>query len=177
VARSFSGKLTKCPRCRRPAKIQVTKIRKSPRKKRNLMKISYKSPGRVQKKSSTSTFLTHSSFLADSVYGDSLYSTTTTFLGINSSPESSSSSHGSPTRHSSDDSSGNESVFDSISHEYAECTGRTCNFKFCPRCECKSHPREECKEYSPHSPTHKNSEKASVACTSQSIKRLKRLIK
>jgi hypothetical protein len=169
VAKSYAGKLTKCPRCRKPAKIHVTKIRKSPRKKRNLMKISYRSPGRVQKKSST--FLAHSSNLVDSIYSESLYTT------ISSSPESTS-GQGSPVRHSSDESSGNESVFDSISHEYAECTGKSCNFKFCLKCECRSHPRQDCKELSPNSPIRKiQNESGSVACTSQSFKRLKRLIK
>lgn len=162
----------KCPRCKKPAKIQVTQIRKSPRKKRNVMKISYNSPGRVQKKASTSSFFQQPSLLADSLYSESMY---TTFPGINSSPESSS-SLGSPSRVSSDESSGNESIYDSIAHEYAECTGKSCNYKFCPKCECKSHPRQDCKELSPNSPIRKSKE-SSIACTSQSFKRLKRLIK
>lgn len=179
VAQSFSGQLRKCPRCMKPAKVSTIKIRRSPRKKkkRNISDIPKISSGRVQKPSKT--FLAKPSI--DSHYSfDQLY---VTFPMLdersNSNSPSTSSSGESPHPPSSDESasSGNEFSTEAESYEFGVCSGISCNFKFCVKCNCKYHPRQLCKELSPASPSRSHRHETSVACTSLNRKSLKRLTK
>lgn len=145
------------------------KIRKSPRKKKNLLKLA--SPSRAKKTSSLyRSFHTPRKSRASRT----LYNLTFQNLLEKSPSTKSDSSHSSL---SSDESFGfDDSNYESIQYEYAECSGKQCSFKFCPSCNCKSHPRKECEELSISSPTRKErSENISIACTNQSLKNLKRL--
>lgn len=164
----------KCPKCRKPAKINSVKIRSSPRKKKkkhcsSILKLSTGPSGRVQKRSSS--FLAKPSIDSFSMSGD-LY-VTFPMLG----EHSDSASPSSPSSPSSDESgsSGSEMLGDAAMYEFAVCSGLSCHFKFCVKCKCKSHPRQMCKELSPASPTHAVN-RSSVACSNKSLKSLKRLI-
>ena len=157
----------KCPYCSKPAKINTIQIRRSPRKKKkiagSILKIS--SSGRIQKRSKT--FLSKPSIDSHSPSDSSFV----TFMDVQS--PSPSTSSGSP---SSDDScgSGSEMPNETGTYEYGECSGIACSFKFCVKCRCKYHPRQLCKEFSPGSPS--RSVNGTVACSSRSLKSLKRLI-
>lgn len=98
-----------------------------------------------------------------------------TFPGLE---EHSSNSSSSPGSASSDESSGssNEMSSETGLYEYAVCSGISCGFKFCVKCNCKYHPRQLCKEFAPASPSRNYSANKSVACSSQSLRSLKRLI-
>lgn len=166
---SYSGVIKKCPRCSKPAKINRVRIRSSPRKhkKCNILKIS---SGRVQKRSKT--FLAKPS-IDTQVTTDQLY---VTFPSLD---DSNCSTSASPSLHSSDESSGSgsETSFDAEMYEYGECSGPSCNFKFCVKCNCKYHPCRICKDFSPASPTRIHfTSKSSVACSTKSLKSLKRLV-
>lgn len=141
------------------------KIRKSPRKKKNLLRIT--SPSRTRK-------ATNRSFQTPPKGRNGVRTLYTTFHSLDKSPSSKSDS--SQSSLSSDESCGfNESNYESIQYEFAECSGKQCSFKFCPNCNSKSHPRKECEELS-LSPSRKDrSENISIACTNQSLKNLKRL--
>lgn len=160
--------MKKCPRCGRPSVVNCIKIRSSPRKakKLNILKIS---SGRVQKRNKS--FLAKPSI--DSIGTASQLFVTFPTLDDRSGSTSPSSNYGSP---SSDESSSSEQL-DAEMYEFGVCSGQTCNYKFCVKCNCKYHPRAPCKDFSPASPTRGYMHNSStVACTSQSIKSLKRLI-
>lgn len=59
-------------------------------------------------------------------------------------------------------------------YEYGTCSGVSCKYKFCVKCNCRFHPRTKCPEFSPASPS--KSINTSVACSSRSLKSLKRLV-
>lgn len=166
MALSFKGKIKKCPLCSKPAKIQVMKIRKSPRKRKNLKDIS---TIRFNKTSGASFQTSLKSNIGTNIFY-------TTFPNFDKSPSTNSRcSNDSQSSLSSDDSSGfDDSNYESISYEFAKCSYQQCSFKFCPNCNSKSHPRKKCNELS-LSPLRSRNEKNSVACTSQSLKNLKRL--
>jgi hypothetical protein len=173
VAQTHQGTLKKCPKCCKPARVKTTSLRTSPRKKRKsscILKMS--TSGRIQKRSKT--FLLSPSIDSNSRNDD--FYVTFPMLEVHSDSPSSSSS-GSPSSHASDEScgSGNEATKEAESYEYAECSGLTCKFKFCVKCNCKYHPRVQCKDFSPVSPP-RNFNKSAVACSRASVKSLKRLI-
>lgn len=133
----------------------------------SILNISSVGSGRVQKRSRS--FLAKPSIDSQFSYSEKLFVTFPTLS--NTSP---SSSGGSP---SSDESSGGEMSDETGTYEYGECTGISCNFKFCVKCNCKYHPRQPCKELSPASPPRgfTGNNNSSVACSSRSFKSLKRL--
>lgn len=169
IAKVHPGPLKKCPRCCKPAPIHSIKIRCSPRKKRkcNILKLSTSCAGRVQKRSKT--FLSKPS-IESQLLSEPLYATFPCALDS----ASDSSNCGSPSVPSSDES--NNELHETEMYEFAECSGISCNFKFCVKCNCKYHPRQLCKELSPASPPRGSFNKSSVACSSQSFKSLKRLV-
>lgn len=127
------------------------------------------SSGRVTKR--PKTFLSKTSIETHSPADSFL-----TFLDDSRASPSTSSSCASPSSFSSDDSSGCEGANDAVTYEFGVCSGISCNFKFCVKCNCKYHPRQLCKDFSPASPTRGHMNKSSVACSSQSFKSLKRLV-
>lgn len=152
------------------------KIRSSPRKnkkKSNIYKISSNQSGRIQKRSKT--FLGKASIESQLTSHDQLFVTFPMLEDRSSSTSPSSSFYASP---SSDESSGsgNEISCEMSTYEYGECSGPTCSFKFCVKCNCKYHPRQLCKDFSPASPTRLHISRSSVACSSKSLKSLKRLV-
>lgn len=90
---------------------------------------------------------------------------------------SGSASPSSPSMPSSDESyaSSGEMEASTEIYEYAVCSGISCCFKFCVKCDCKYHPRQKCKDLSPVSPQRSYLSKSSVACSQKSKKSLKRL--
>lgn len=170
IAQSHIGPLKKCPRCFKPAVISSIKIRSSPRKKRkcNILKLSTAvAGGRVQKR--TKSFLSKPS-IDSQLLSEQLYATFPCMLES----ASDSSNSGSPSAPSSDESSCE--MHETETYEFAECSGLSCNFKFCVKCNCKYHPRQKCKELAPPSPPRGSFNKSSVACSNRSFKSLKRLV-
>lgn len=166
--------MKKCPRCFRSAIVNSIRIRSSPRKNRksNIFKISTaSSSGRIQKQRKK-TFLEKPS-IDSPTSAEQLY-VTFPMLDDGSSSTSPTSSH--YTSPSSDESSGNEMLGDTTLYEYGECSGPMCNFKFCVKCNCKYHPRQLCRDFSPVSPTRPHINRSYVACSNKSKKSLKRLI-
>lgn len=157
-------KIVKCPRCNKPSPIHTFKRRCSPRKKK-LVAISYllnKSPKSLQKYR-PKTFLTKPSI--DHQFALDLIDT------------GSCSDSGSPSSPSSDEYSGTDIINNNITSEYGICSGIKCHFKFCLKCLCKFHPRKECGDISPPSPSKNQcSKNSSIACTKDSRKSLKRLV-
>lgn len=176
VSRSYSGPMKKCPRCCKTATLSSIKIRSSPRKRKksnSILKICSISSGRVQKQAKS--FLSQSSIDSHSLTDEVL--TTFPILEESRSSTSASSSCASPIASlSSDDScySESETAVETV-YEFFVCSGHSCNFKFCVKCNCKYHPRQMCKELLAASPSRSN--KSSVACSNRSFKSLKRLFK
>lgn len=163
IAKSHKGPLKKCPKCCKPAIISSIKIRKSPRKRSNILKLSTAGAGRVHKRNKT--FLSKPSIESQAL-PEQLFVTLPCML------DSDSSNCGSPSTPSSDDSSCE--LHETETYEFAECSGTLCNFKFCVNCSCKYHPRQTCKELAPASPSRGSFK--NVACSNQSFKSLKRLV-
>lgn len=160
----------KCPSCQTvTANICKVKIRTSPRKskKRNTSSILKISSGRIQKRSKT--FLDKPSI--DSQCSSDSLLVTFPELEENNSGESASGSQ------SSEDSSGNEHSNDIEMYEYALCSRKQCNFKFCTNCKEKYHPRQKCKELAPASPSRGLSFDSSGSCANRSVKNSKRSLK
>lgn len=176
VAQTHQGTLKKCPKCCRPAKVKTTSLRTSPRKKKkkNMSILKISTSGRVQKRSKT--FLLSPSIDSSSVLSDDLYVTFPMLEEHSDSP--SSTSCGSLGSQTSDEScgSGSETPKEAENYEYAECSGIACKFKFCVKCNCRYHPRLQCKDFSPVSPPRGQMNKSAVACSRASVKSLKRLI-
>ncbi|CRK99555.1 CLUMA_CG012872, isoform A [Clunio marinus] len=169
IALRSSGPLKKCPICSKPAIIM--KVRSSPRKKKktNLFKIAYTNSGRTRKKSAS--FLSKASIDSQST-NEQFYVTFHQFDDRSATTSSSDT----PGPSSSDDSSGSEITASEELHEYAECSGVSCHFKFCVRCNCKYHRGHPCKDLSPPSPPRGLLAKTTVVGSRKSLKSLKRLI-
>jgi hypothetical protein len=123
----------------------------------------------------------HSMILRRSTFQQSIISNSSvldkTALGFNDSRGSDSDkSRSNSSSPISDDYSFLDKVTDSEDeYEFAHCSKKSCDFKFCLKCLSRYHPRKKCKELSPASPNH--TANSSIAGSKASKRSLKRLFK
>lgn len=169
-------KCKKCPRCSKTAKITQIRIRNSPRKRVNFLKLSPSKGGRVQKHSKT--FLSKTSIESScfSEVSSLLYATLPNLDDeLSRSPNRSSDYESlATTSNSSSDDTMDTTTGEEV-YEYATCGAIGCGFKFCVKCNCKYHPRQQCRDLSPPSPNRNVKNVSAGACTMASRKSLRRL--
>lgn len=158
-------KIKKCPRCKASAPIVSMKL--SPNKRRRNLS--------MRKADHSMTLRTKSTFQQSIISNSSLLEKTA--LGFNDSRGSDSAmSRSNSSSPVSDDFSYLDKNQDSEDeYEYAHCSKKSCDFKFCLKCLSRYHPRKKCKELSPASPN--RTVNTSVAGSKASKRSLKRLFK